>query len=354
MSVCHAQRRLTVAGLEPRQRKKCDSGLEKDGALCHNRCRSGFKGVWPVCWASGCPAGMIDTGVACAKKTEPRGAGTVPGTCTSSSFVRSPAPSVTMERSFDMIIANDPQVVWWQVKTNGAVCGGNKDCQKNNAEKESLYQVRAMNNIGALGTRPGTNRKTLGVIINGDLNSFFHTWEFDLFEMYYVKGSDAPHKDVVQYPVYNSLGNHNYAINVNNCFWIREPRYGVLLKNGCAQKAVDYMKAMISCGRIETFPAIKIESYDSGSLAYSWNMGSYRFVQLHNYPTYKVPSLGVKPSMAWLKKDSDRAKTAHKKIVVNMHDLDDHIKTKNLKAFEALLAKYNVVDIFCGHVIDDE
>ncbi len=157
-----------------------------------------------------------------------------------------------------------------------------------------------------------------------------------------MKGSNAPHKDVLQYPVYLSLGNHDYANNVNDCFWIREPRYGALGNNGCAQKAVDYMKAMMSCGRIETSPATKIESYNSGSLAYLWNMGSYHFVQLHNYPTYRVPSIGVQSSMAWLKKDLDRAKIANKKIVVDLHDLSQHFKGAEYDAFEALLTKYNV------------
>ncbi len=120
---------------------------------------------------------------------------------------------------------------------------------------------------------------------------------------------------------------------------------------GCAQKAVDYLKAMISCGRIETCPATKIESYDSGSLAYSWNMGSYHFVQLHNYPTYRVPSLGMPSSMAWLKKDLDRGKTANKKTAANLHDLGQHFKEAEYDAFEALLTKYNVAGIFCGHVI---
>ena len=30
----------------------CASGLEKSGLLCYPKCRSGYKGVGPVCWGS--------------------------------------------------------------------------------------------------------------------------------------------------------------------------------------------------------------------------------------------------------------------------------------------------------------
>ncbi len=292
--------------------------------------------------------------MAFAMKSTCRGGSAVQGTCTSSRFVRSPVPIVATATSFNMIIANDPQLPWWQVKQNGASCGGNAECTKKNAEKEALYQVRAMNGVEALGSWPGSRRritKPLGVIINGDLTAFFHDWQFDLFEKYYVKGSKSPHKDVLNYPVYLALGNHDYANNVNDCFWLREVRYALRWRNGCAQKAVDYMKEMISCGRIETFPSASIESYDSGSLAYSWNMGSYHFIQLHNYPTYEVAAIGITKSMAWLRRDLDRAMKANKKIVVNLHDLGDHFRSAELDEFEALLTKYNVIGIFCGHDI---
>jgi hypothetical protein len=44
----------------------CAPGLEKDGALCYPKCRSGYVGVGPVCWAS-CPSGFSDIGAFCQK-----------------------------------------------------------------------------------------------------------------------------------------------------------------------------------------------------------------------------------------------------------------------------------------------
>lgn len=42
----------------------CASNLEKDGALCYDRCRAGYYGVGPVCW-SYCPSGWSDDGATC-------------------------------------------------------------------------------------------------------------------------------------------------------------------------------------------------------------------------------------------------------------------------------------------------
>ena len=47
----------------------CKSTEEQSGALCYPKCRSGFKGVGPVCWATSCPTGYEFCGPAlCLKK----------------------------------------------------------------------------------------------------------------------------------------------------------------------------------------------------------------------------------------------------------------------------------------------
>jgi len=59
--------------------KKCNDenpqGCEKGVGVYYPKCRSGFKGDGPVCWAI-CQNGMKDIGVSCAKASQTRGAGT--------------------------------------------------------------------------------------------------------------------------------------------------------------------------------------------------------------------------------------------------------------------------------------
>ena len=55
-------------------------------------------------------------------------------------------------------------------------------------------------------------------------------------------------------------------------FW--DSLYLLYGDNGCARRAGDYIKGMISCGTVEGFDSSLVESFDVDSLAYSWNMGS--------------------------------------------------------------------------------
>jgi C1A family cysteine protease len=65
----------------------CGDNEQQDSGLCYPRCREGFKGVGPVCWAS-CPAGYSDDGATCRKDaviqpkpSQGRGVGTTPTVC---------------------------------------------------------------------------------------------------------------------------------------------------------------------------------------------------------------------------------------------------------------------------------
>ena len=68
----------------------CPKGTQKSGALCYPACKSGYKAVGSRCWKN-CPSGYKDDGATCrkdaiikAKRTEGRGAGTLPAYCSSS------------------------------------------------------------------------------------------------------------------------------------------------------------------------------------------------------------------------------------------------------------------------------
>ncbi len=59
----------------------CPSSQEKDAGLCYKKCKTGYKGVGPVCWGS-CPKDYVNDGATCrkrgkiiAKKKYGRGAG---------------------------------------------------------------------------------------------------------------------------------------------------------------------------------------------------------------------------------------------------------------------------------------
>jgi C1A family cysteine protease len=47
----------------------CGPNEDKDGGLCYRKCRAGYKGVGPVCWAK-CPEGYKDDGATCRKDVD--------------------------------------------------------------------------------------------------------------------------------------------------------------------------------------------------------------------------------------------------------------------------------------------
>ncbi|WP_375744444.1 metallophosphoesterase [Corallococcus interemptor] len=341
----------------------CGDDEEKDGALCYPKCKASYHGVGPVCWQK-CPDGYKDDGALCSKDPHiipkdsyGRGAGTVPPTCATPSFTKT-VPPVSDLNAFTMIIASDPQLPWWE---DSPPCDGDEDCTKRNSKRANRDQVRAMNDIqrasnplqpgapGAWPSRPDIQgggapiQKPLGVIINGDLTAFWQDWQVELFERYYTLPG------TLRWPLFVGLGNHDYANNLGDGWW-REPLYYLTLgENGAAANARDFIKTMIHCDKVPNFPASLIQSFDKQSLAYSWNQGSYHFVQLHNYPTYSAKAIDVSPSIDWLKKDLAAATAAGRKIVLNLHDYGDHMKQDD-PAFLKAIANQNVVAVFAGHI----
>ncbi|CAN8075135.1 unnamed protein product [Agarophyton chilense] len=326
---------------------------------CYEPCNAGYEGQLEVCKQPGhdsCRSKSGDHTSLCENRSYIRNGATDPGPCIPSSFRRSVATPPSSEESFTMLFLNDPQVVWWQDPPGAEECKGDPICKQRKAEQEALHQVRAMNSIQDLGTWPGTEQritKPISVVINGDLTQYFHPREFDLFEKYYVSESNSPHKNVLRYPLFLGLGNHDYANNLNDCWW---PRGDYLFRsfNGCAQRSVDYIRSILSCDLYSFFPGCAVESFDNPSLAYSWNQGNYHFIQLHNYPTYEASSVEVSKSMDWLKGDLERATLKGKKIVINLHDLGDHFLESDRQVFSDMLEDSSVVAIFCGHVINDK
>ncbi len=117
-------------------------------------------------------------------------------------------------------------------------------------------------------------------------------------------------------------------------------------------------------------------SGSKGSLSYSFDIGNFHFVQLHNRPNYAVnlpkvttihdviqdiyelgvygahesPSFSVTQSYAWLKADLAAATKDNKYIVINMHDATDNFDVRSNESFTDAIANQNVVAIFAGHL----
>ncbi|APR80748.1 Hypothetical protein A7982_06095 [Minicystis rosea] len=344
----------------------CNGGKVEQDGLCYKPCKSGDSGVGPVCWKS-CPAGYKDDGALCRKDLQTitkssygRGAGTVPPTCATPSFTK-PVPPVTDRGTFTMIFASDPQFV--RSETEPKCAASDDACTERKSKAANRDQAQAINDVqktadplrpGVTGFWPTTAALTRGggsaisapkaLVINGDLTEDWWPQWVDLLEQTYtLKGS-------IKWPVYLGLGNHEYDNHWNDAWW-REPLYYLSLgSRGAAANARDFMKTMIHCDKVPNFPASSVQSFDKKSLAYSWNVGSYHFVELHNYPTYERKEIEISSSIPWLKTDLAAATAAGRKIVLNFHQYDTESMKADDQDFLQAIAGQNVVAVFTGHV----
>lgn len=335
----------------------CSSGQEQNGQLCYPKCKSGYSGAGPVCWAS-CASGYHDDGMTCrkdadifAKSSYGRGAGHVPSGCSTKSFTRT-VKSAT-KQPFTMIISGDVQLPWWQIPDASSNSGEGSDpncnsaaCVKTKAIEMNENLITAIANLQTLKTWPNSPLLTkgagskiatpVGMIINGDLTAYFHPEEEELYRQFYHTQFTLP--------LYPGLGNHDYSNNV------RTDTNGDAgcSSNVCANRAIKYMKSMINCTSETNFPAAQVTGYDDGSMAYSFEIGKYHFVQLNYYPGYTNTTISVTASNAWLTKDLATATAAGKRIVINLHTNDNGAWLDN--DFQSAITNQNVVAIFGAHI----
>jgi hypothetical protein len=189
-------------------------------------------------------------------------------------------------------------------------------------------------------TQGRTDSPLAFTVMNGDLTAFFHPDQLSEFRAFYDAGFAWAYPNVLRTPVYLGLGNHDYQNNVGDC------SASSLDKNRCAKNAINLIRGSVFAGYTRNMPAKNIESYDAGSLAYSWNYGPYHFVQLHNGPSYEVPALGISKSLTWLKADLARAKARGQLVVINAHIPED----LRSKAFLSAIDGMPVVAMFAGHL----
>ncbi|MFN8347783.1 MAG: metallophosphoesterase [Spirosomataceae bacterium] len=265
---------------------------------------------------------------------------------------------VTPASGFHMIIASDTQYPWA------------KDMRvtREQSEVESKqYNNEFVKTMNELNDQLGNVK---GVIINGDLTNFGHAKELDVFKQIYSG---------LKLPMHVSLGNHDYANNVDDTY-----------ENGAANNMVEYMVEQL---KAKNYPNsdYKVENgYNgtvvttiSGSLAYSWNEGNVHFVQLQYYPLYerewsnyvslgaaKTKTVKITNSFQWLANDLAAARNAGKAIIVLFHDPYEHWSDQYVKGVRTegnkpkarpdadaksaelanLFKTYKVSAVFGGHI----
>lgn len=247
--------------------------------------------------------------------------------------------------------------------------------QKINQEKDSNEKaIKAIKNL-----RDNASTPFKGLIINGDLTSFGHDYEREFFHNNYTIHN--PKKDDLL--IYPGLGNHDYQNNVNDCG--AKDTQG---RNNCAGGMMHIMadwilgykgldkgktpvcnKLLISCD-IYAFNKNPWQTTGNrnvnGSLAYSWEIGDFRFIQLQNYPHYTVTfkrgwnkgasswTMQAKNSMVWLGKQLEDAHNNNKYVVLNLHDIQYYFNENGdqKKELEDLIKQYqkNIRAIFVGHL----
>jgi len=72
---------LNDNGMFSRCRSANPQGCEKNGAVVYPKCKAGYHQVGCCICSPDCPGGLIDSGASCTKKSQGRGAGTIPVAC---------------------------------------------------------------------------------------------------------------------------------------------------------------------------------------------------------------------------------------------------------------------------------
>ncbi|GAA5102200.1 metallophosphoesterase [Bartonella acomydis] len=202
-------------------------------------------------------------------------------------------------------------------------------------------------------------------IVNGDLTEYGRKETYEDYTNIYKN---------LAAPVYEGLGNHDYANNVGHCMIPEEKNSS---GDACAIEAVFRMIKEIKkysdelphfnqdITQLSDASNKSIRSIE-GSFAYSWDYGDIHYVQLHNYPTYTVnlkqsdSVIQVKSALDWLKKDLAAADMRGKITIINFHDANAFFPNssshfikpqniQNLSIFKSIITSHNVKAIFAGH-----
>jgi hypothetical protein len=244
--------------------------------------------------------------------------------CGVAGFGRDPVPNVLKQcyivpptipnklSSFNMIFASDPQYAFCESKA----------CKEGPKDSKTANQWHSM----AIGKLAGSYADYQGVVINGDLTNAMRWEHIDVFESLYAS----------KYVIYPGLGNHdyqNYTAASNDTIW--GPYDGnATSPHGTLLNLLQYFAKTVRANKnIQGFDWNDSGYWDkSGSLAYYWDVGDYRFVQLNNFPPFAFKfsnfasrkagneNFDIQSSLPWLR--TLLSKSKDKKVVLNMHSIN--------------------------------
>lgn len=276
---------------------------------------------------------------------------------------------------YSMIITSDPQYPWYERRdsTGKRLCdGGAADpqvCRSKDGESSKdcvlrcgaetidnqISSIKVAKNLtwpATVAVRPNkTVAAPVGIIVNGDLTEYWHAWQREWIR----KKQDALPQDMALLP---GFGNHDYANNLCDChdwiFWDG---------NSCARNAVITAR--------ELYRSYGWLSFDNCSMAYSYDIKNFHFVQLQISPSFEVNTanpipgkcppvlesncdFNVHSSLNWLENDLKRADDAGKISVINMHAAKDpkYWTHDDVTRFKRILSEHHVGAVFAGHIHD--
>jgi hypothetical protein len=274
--------------------------------------------------------------------------------------------------SFTMAFMADPQFYWGcsSSPNTSAPSTTNDYCKiAANKAKSDDDQAKETNNqqIESIKSFVNSDPNFQGIVINGDLTEFGDQDDrWKTFKSFYNS------LNIGTANIWPGLGNHDYQNPVNDCGTVGTQNYNNCAANMVQNFASEVIGGIIPRGMYEdsydipkfdenTAQAGSIDHKNvTGSLAYSWNIGDFHFIQLNNYPTYTKsfyrgwPS-GVsswdyvlESSLPWLIKDLKKNKQLPnpKKVILNWHQWGEmNVNTRNaLKPY-----KEQIKAIFVGH-----
>jgi hypothetical protein len=262
--------------------------------------------------------------------------------------------------SFSVVIASDPQF-WWSIDDivgdDATALGWSESTMETFGYQTNRAQVSAINKLVNGTSVISGFAKPSFVIVNGDLTEYARTVQRDAYVAEY------PNKMSVT--VFPGLGNHDYGDNVHDgcrpsadevaaasaaCLGGDCTAVNQMTTEGanwCGNESRRWMQSWITAHRGG------LNSFDPGSLAYSWSKNGIRFVELHNYPAYAEPDFEISDSLGYLRNELAIAAAKGERVAVNLHDFRDWDGTYEAKDNQLVGVlngfEYNIVGIFSGH-----
>jgi len=347
----------------------CTRGRYFEAGSCYKHCK--FTHPIPTlsqCFQLKCKDGWKEVaGGMCQKKdnilnTKPkgsysRGSGKAPETCKLGDSFGPGAQEDNRNRDFSVIMASDVQLPWCHKEETRM----DYEC----ATEDNWYMIQGMKSVKDLTWAAGPQDSVAspkGVFIAGDLTAYGSTKQYHLYRHLWEEQEDESSNKNNKFPIWPSLGNHDYTNNINGCgTWLEEPTWAPYINNGCAQRMLTYIRAAVGkCGGetvVKSFGG-HVDHYDKDSAAYTVRYGRIRFVQLHNYPTYRRHQLeGMSSTIGFLKEEVEEANKNDDYLVLVMHDMGGHFspqahddQVERFDYFSEIMQNSRTLAVFAGHL----